>query len=420
MYRMRPLLILVLALMSWMTPAGAAEQDAAKLFAQFKDRIFQIRLIDLEAESKSALGTGFLVAQDGLIATNFHVISELVNKPGKHRVEFLDEQGEKGDLELLDFDVINDLALLRAVDLGRAPLSLPDAIPTQGDTIYSLGNPYDIGFTVIPGTYNGIEEGSYYKHIHFSGSINAGMSGGPVLNSDGGVVGINVSSAGNQISFLVPADALRALIEDWQTDGEPVADHRERIREQLVANQKEMIDSFLDQEWQTESMGEATVLGEMQPFVKCWGGSSDDDDLYKYVTSACRSDQHIFLGPRFSTGVISYQFFWLEADELGSQRFRSIYQAFFGDFIPDNIASEDDVGNYSCEEFFVTDDADHVDKAILCVRAYREYSSLYDALYLRGSIDESDKAFISHFTLAGVDRDNISAFLERFQQVARR
>lgn len=417
---MRLLVIISLALMQFMPAARADEQDAAQLFAQFKDRIFQIRLIDLEAENKSALGTGFLVAQDGLIATNFHVISGLVNKPGKYRVEYLDEQGEKGDLQLLDFDVINDLALLQAEGLDLSPLELPNSIPIQGDTIYSLGNPYDIGFTVIPGTYNGIDEGSYYKHIHFSGSINAGMSGGPVLNSSGGVVGVNVSSAGNQISFLVPAEALRSLIDDRQADDLPVTAPRQRILGQLVKNQARMIDSILDQEWPTEMMGEATVLGEMQPFVKCWGSSSDEEELYKYVTNACRSDQHIFLGPRFSTGIISYQFFWLEANELSSQRFRSLYQAFFSDFVPDNIAGKDDVSNYSCEEFFVTDDAQHVDKVILCVRAYREYASLYDALYLRGSIDESEKAFISHFTLAGVEREKIASFLERFQQVAGR
>ena len=417
---MRLLVIISLALMQFMPAALADEQDAAQLFAQFKDRIFQIRLIDLEAENKSALGTGFLVAQDGLIATNFHVISGLVNKPGKYRVEYLDEQGEKGDLQLLDFDVVNDLALLQAEDLDLSPLELPNSIPIQGDTIYSLGNPYDIGFTVIPGTYNGIDEGSYYKHIHFSGSINAGMSGGPVLNSSGGVVGVNVSSAGNQISFLVPAEALRSLIDNRQADDLPVTAPRQRILGQLVKNQARMIDSILDQEWPTEMMGEATVLGEMQPFVKCWGSSSDEEELYKYVTNACRSDQHIFLGPRFSTGIISYQFFWLEANELSSQRFRSLYQAFFSDFVPDNIAGKDDVSNYSCEEFFVTDDAQHVDKAILCVRAYREYASLYDALYLRGSIDESEKAFISHFTLAGVEREKIASFLERFQQVAGR
>lgn len=416
----RILLLCVFVLSNLGSVTNAADQDAAKLFAQYKNRIFQIRLIDLEADKKSGLGTGFLVAQKDLIATNFHVISEMINKPGKYRLEYLDEEGQKGRLTLLDVDVINDLALMRVDDLDLDPLKLPDATPVQGDTIYSLGNPFDIGFTVIPGTYNGLEENSYYKHIHFSGSINAGMSGGPVLDANGGVVGVNVSSAGNQVSFLVPADALSALIHEWRQHDTPITDFRQRISDELVANQRELLENVLDRDWPTQQIGEATTLGEMQPFVKCWGGSSDEKKLYKSISSACRSDQHIYLGPGFSTGVISYQFFWLEAEELGTTRFINYYQGLISNFIPDNIADEDDVGNYVCEEFFVADEVQHTDKAILCARAYKHYPSLYDALYLRGSVDESEKAFISHFTLAGVERETVAAFLERFQQVSRR
>ncbi len=401
----------------------AADDDAAGLFARYKDRIFQIRLIDLEADEKSALGTGFLVAGDGLIATNYHVISELIEKPDKYRLEYEDEQGEKGDLQLLDIDVINDLALLRADDIDSPPLELPETEPVQGDTIYSLGNPHDIGFTVIPGTYNGMDEDSYYRHIHFSGSINAGMSGGPVLNGDGGVVGVNVSSAGNQVSFLVPADALRTLVAEWRERDGQVDDFIQRMRQQLLDNQKRMIDSMLAEEWPAQPLGDATALGEMSPYVKCWGGSSDEDELYKSVSSSCASDHHIFLGRRFSTGVISYQFFWLEAGQLSAPRFQNYYQMFFENFRPDNMAGEDNVGNFTCGEYFVSDDADdggNIDKAVLCVRAYRKFEGLYDVFYLRGSIDESRKAFISHFTLAGVERSSVEAFLDRFQQVAHR
>jgi len=416
----RCLVALVLAFSSSVPSAHGEEQDAATLFARFNDRIVQVRVIDKEADKKSALGTGFLVAQDGLIATNFHVISGLVNKPGKYRLEYLDQEGQTGALELLDVDVINDLAVLRADHLDLDPLGLPDTIPIQGETIYSLGNPYDIGFTVIPGTYNGLDEGSYYKQIHFSGSINAGMSGGPVLDADGGVVGVNVASAGNQVSFLVPADALRSLIGEWQGREAPITDFRERIQEQLVANQKGLIAGVLDQEWPTQPLGEATAVGEMQPFVKCWGDSSDEDELYKYVSSSCRSSRQIFVGRRFSTGVIAYQFFWLEAHELSRPRFLRYYEKTFESFVPDNVAGEDDVGNYACEEFFVSDDEEHADKAVMCVRRYKKYSPLYDALYLRGSIDDSENAFISHFTLSGVERDSVVGFLDRFQRVVGR
>ncbi len=398
----------------------AAGGEASGLYANYKDRIFQIRVIDLQAEEKSALGTGFLVSEDGLVATNFHVISELISRPDQFRLEYKDQQGDKGKLELLDVDVINDLALLSAAPFALEPLEIAEMSPQQGDTIYSIGNPYDIGFTVVPGTYNGIAKDSYYKRIHFSGSINAGMSGGPVLNSQGEVVGVNVSSAGNQLSFLVPATALYELIADLKVRQHGLVNFDARINGQLLANQRRLIGGILAEDWPTQELGEATALDELPSFVKCWGGSADEKALFKSVSSSCRSDEHIYLGPRLNTGIISYQFFWLEAGKLNAAQFNSYYEALFPNYMPDNSADEDNVTNYACDEEFVKDRTGNIDKLVLCVRAYRKYAGLYDALYIRGSVDESAKAFVSHFTLAGVEREMLALFMERFEQVVNR
>lgn len=397
-----------------------AVEGATGLFRQYQDRIYQIRIMDTVAEKKSGLGSGFLVSADGLIATNYHVVAKLVQKPDKYRLEYQDVAGNKGALTLVDIDVINDLALVRAAPLAKDPLRFPDSPPEQGDTIYSIGNPYDIGFTVVPGTYNGIDEKTYYPRIHFSGSINPGMSGGPVLDQRGRLVGINVSSAGDQISFLVPGTALQSLLQESQRREAPLTDFDQRIRQQLMDNQNRMISQFLTQDWTTQELGEAKVLGEMKPFVKCWGGSNDDKDLYKSVSTACRSNESIYLNDRFTSGVISYQFFWLEAGELNSSRFQSYYQMLFRRFEPDNRAYEDDVGNFVCEERFVSDKRGGRDKLIFCARAYQKYTGLYDVLYLRGSVDMHDRAFVSHFTLAGVEQKNIDAFLNRFMEVVER
>ena len=94
-------------------------------------------------------------------------------------------------------------------------------------TIYSLGNPHDLGMILVPGTYNGLQKYSFYPRIHFTGAVNAGMSGGPTVDAAGKVVGVNVASAGNQLGFLVPADALQALLQRFLQDGE-VADFKQQ------------------------------------------------------------------------------------------------------------------------------------------------------------------------------------------------
>ena len=85
----------------------------------------------------------------------------------------------------------------------------------QGERIYSLGNPLDVGFAVIEGTYNGLVERSFYPTIFFAGSLNPGVSGGPTLDQHGQVIGINVAARrdGEQVSFLVPAPFAEELLE---------------------------------------------------------------------------------------------------------------------------------------------------------------------------------------------------------------
>src|SRR4029077_1010892 len=138
-------------------------------------------------------------------------------------LEFLAPDGAKGPLELLAFDVAHDLAVVR---IARTELpflqfderALAGALP-KGERIYAMGNPLDLGFTIIEGTYNGLVDRSYDDRIHFSGAINPGMSGGPVAGSDGRIVGVNVAKRldGEQVGFLVPARYAAALVEKART-----------------------------------------------------------------------------------------------------------------------------------------------------------------------------------------------------------
>jgi serine protease Do len=426
--------ILLGLLLCWHISGFTQNENARTLFAENKTAIFQIRVIDVTSGSKSVIGSGFLVNAEGLIATNYHVIQLAASKPEQYRIEYLTAGDKIGDLRLVDVDVINDLALVSAQGLKAQPLSLAIAEPPIGVPVFALGNPLDLGLTVVPGTYNGINQTSYHPRVHFTGSLNSGMSGGPTLSETGQVIGINVSTAGNQVSFLVPVAALHQLIAEHQGSVGPVENMTQRIGQQLHDDQEEKFSRMLALDWPTMPLGQAQVINELKPFVKCWGGSNSSSEKAQFLSAdrTCRSEDNIYLRGQFNSGVIEYQFFWLEANKLNAPQFYAYYQRLFADFVPGNSAEEKDVGDFNCDDQFVISDdsSDRLQqkaikktkrktKTVFCARAYKDYPQLYDVLFLQGTVDNSRGAFLSHFTLAGVSQKNAKAFARKLMGVAK-
>ena len=104
----------------WPTSGFAQSNSARALFADNKAGILQIRIIDITSGSKSAIGSGFVVNDSGLIATNYHVVQMAASKPEQYRIEYLSADGAAGSLNLVDVDVINDLALVQEPGDGAA------------------------------------------------------------------------------------------------------------------------------------------------------------------------------------------------------------------------------------------------------------------------------------------------------------
>jgi serine protease Do len=132
-----------------------------RLFDAARDKLVQIRILTRAGSSQASVGSGFLIAADGTSLTNYHVISQLVLEPQRFRAEYVRVDGKRGEVALIGFDVIHDLALVRLEGVGNAAhFNLRDANDPlrQGEKIYSLGNPLDLGFAISEGTYNGLVE----------------------------------------------------------------------------------------------------------------------------------------------------------------------------------------------------------------------------------------------------------------------
>ncbi|MBU2876226.1 serine protease [Aliiglaciecola lipolytica] len=393
-----------------------SQQTAQNLFSQYRNSLYQIQMIDKESGNKSSIGSGFRVSEEGDIISNYHVISDFVYFPDKYRIQYLDSNGNTGSLKLKNFDVINDLSLLQIApeQTSGLPFKLAQDLPLQGSNIYSLGNPHDLGMIVVPGTYNGLKKNSFYQRIHFTGSINPGMSGGPAVNGLGQIVGVNVATAGNQIGFLIPLPKVKALFNSQEQID--VEDYKSHIQKQLQKNQGKMIAEILSTPWSHSPLGKASVPEKISDFISCWGGSnaSEKDVKFLSVSSRCRIGEAIFLNGRLQTGEIEIEFEWLTSEQLNTFQFHNFLTQKIAFTRPGNQAGKNDVTNYRCQQDIVSNQHQVSQKSILCARAYKDFDDLYDVLFISASNDYSDGSLISHFTLAGVSADSMKQFSNQF------
>jgi S1-C subfamily serine protease len=202
--------------------APAVSLSARKVYEQARSQLLQIRTVLKGRASQTSVGSGFIVSKEGHIVTNFHVVSEVALEPSTHDLVYVTADGREAPVSILVLDVLHDLALLKIAPAKDAPpphealvFRPPQQTLAQGERMYSLGNPLDVGFAVIEGNYNGLVERSFYPQIFFSGSLSGGMSGGPALDQEGRVIGVNVARRvdGEQVSFLVPGAFAAALLE---------------------------------------------------------------------------------------------------------------------------------------------------------------------------------------------------------------
>ena len=415
------LLKILASLLLWQLSTLAwAEISADKIFSERQDSVFQIRIIEKKSGSQAALGTGFFIA-DNLVATNYHVVSNEVLEPAKYRVE-VERDDVDYEFKVITVDVVADLAILKPLseDFSGEPFELAPEAPKKGEVLYSLGNPHDLGMTVVQGNYNGLVDNKFWDRIHFSGAINSGMSGGPTVNQGSKVVGINVASSGNQIGFLVPVEKLAALIEksrNLSPEYELLSDMALQIRSTTDA----MVDDVLAAEWTIEDMDKAKILGKTVPWFECWGNSEEDEDRgILEIAKGCNNADNIFISSSANTGFFEYEFAYFEAKNWPSSAFYRYLARHTSSAYPGNRMTEEFVGNYECTNDIVQthEKEGAIERRIsYCVRPYKTLPGLYDVFYMGVSQDKSNYGVMDHFTLAGVSQQASMKFLRKFVEV---
>jgi serine protease Do len=416
-FRRLPLLLLFIVFQSL---SKEAPSRATELFKTFHERVFQIRVIDNISGKKSALGSGFSISANGLFATNYHVVSEVVVEPKRFRLEFVAADGHTGALKVLDVDVVHDLAIAVSDSVHASFFPLHDTTLRKGVHIFSMGNPLDLGMTIIEGTYNGLIEESLYEKILFSGSLNPGMSGGPGIDASGAVIGVNVSTAGNQLSFLVPAKYLRTLLDTVvRRNRHDTVNFTKRIELELYENQVSYMGRLLANEWKQDTLGHCLVPREMGTIFKCWGDTPHDSEvLYTVSTVNCASNDDIFLSSELTTGSIEFNYQWIETSHLGKDRFFHVLQSRSAEASVPNYEAKKEIGEPRCNTKFIRiGGADW--KTTLCSWRYKKYPRLHDVVLKMALVSRNSQSMIIELQLLGVSMDMALAFSKKFMGALR-
>lgn len=176
-------------------------------------------------------GSGFLVSADGYIVTNAHVVSD---SDAKYTVYLNDET--KHDATVVSADAILDIAVLK-IDGSDLPfLQFGDSDTVKvGQSVIAIGNALGefrntVSVGVISGLARSITAGGQGSSellsdvLQTDAAINPGNSGGPLLDLSGNVIGVNVatSSGGENISFSLPSNTVKAAVESIQKNGHVV------------------------------------------------------------------------------------------------------------------------------------------------------------------------------------------------------
>ena len=171
-----------------------------------------------------AMGSGFLLDEDGYIITNSHVIDHA------DKINVILSDNSQHQAKVIGTDNKTDLALIKIdTDKKLMPVTLGDSDKIRvGDWILAIGNPFGLGGSVTAGIVSAksrdIESGPYDNFIQTDASINQGSSGGPMFNLDGEVIGINAAifstTGGNMgISFAIPVNNAKFVIRELKNSG---------------------------------------------------------------------------------------------------------------------------------------------------------------------------------------------------------
>ena len=257
--------------------ASTRAQAPEEIRAHAQNKVFQLLTRVADGAEKRSYGTAFVVDPHGWLITNFHVVAAAVLEPSKYVTELKIENVAKA-ARVFSYDIGNDLALVRVENTFTDAYRLATRVLVPGEKLYSIGLPQDTVMTIIEGLFSDLRRSGPISRIFLSAPLNAGMSGGPVVNAYDELVGVNDAMLrdAQNISIAVPGEAVATLVANVANGRSPAATApANEVRDQIGATLFPWLSAWNVRTGTKLSLNGASLFGRFfiaEPPIgmKCW------------------------------------------------------------------------------------------------------------------------------------------------------
>lgn len=418
-------------------PLEEKNTPIAKKILQQTNSIVRIQVQSKLGKEKISVGSGAFLTSDGLMLTNYHVISSHFIDPLNTVVIFsIGKSLDEYEAQLESVDLVNDLALIRPVkNIEAKPLTIGTNELQRGDKLYSVGFPHNWSMTMIDGIYNGFMEKQIVPHYLVSQALSSGMSGGPTFSEDGKLVAINVAAT-SKLSILIPVKSALELLKNYSTE-QPTEDKNKyiqkinNIREKAIQRYSLFSDQLLDKVINSKNINIGSFsLPFKNSLFECWSKQSNSQyqvnlDRIKIIPKkelvqtqrSCSTQDNIFLQDSNTISQILFNTYHYEqpVDTNPLVLWKTIEKKF-------NLIA---LGNdYSIKAYLgkcfyknVTNKKKYLQKMQICIAPLKETNKLWQVQISQILYDNLNQAVIVDSSFDGFTEKSINKIISHMKSI---
>lgn len=390
--------------------AATNSVDANTLFKKLAPSILTVRVGIDEHSPRRSYGTGFAVDSNGSVITNFHVIDSAVYDPDTYKI-FVEREGLVSKARVKRIDPVHNLALLETAFKPEVVPELTEEPPAKGEKLYSLGIPRDLGVGIAEGNFGGEVQLDPYRMLVLSMSLSSGMSGGPVVNGAGKIVGVNVSSIREEqnLTFAIPSQYVRKLLASTAAL---------EIDPFFRSSQEALLASWRKQYGERLAHSEFRSLAPLKG-LDCWRDRKSYGDVRNVDVQGCRS-RFYFTVEGTPQGAV--QVWHLEFENKAREKreaYRVLDDAFNGEYpfvsaYKKGTANQKHFTPPDCVEGNVINESGVELKSVVCMAALKRYGGATEALVRVMTMDPKVKRpLLVGMLLSGFDRTGVQEIVGR-------